>query len=432
MTNHVGNIDHRALAEEVKAEFLHAWHGYKSFAWGHDDLKPLSRGFHDWHKVPLLMSALDGLDTMILMGLKEDADSTREYIARNLSFDHDMVVQSFEIAIRMLGSLVSCYQLTDDKRLLSLADDLAHRLLPTFDSPTGMPYRNVNLRTGEVSGSVSNPAEIGTLLVEFGSLSRLTDNRKLYDLPRRAMTALFDRKSRLGLFGTSIDVETGDWVNSESHIGGCIDSYYEYMLKGSILFDDKECESMWQNSIDAINTHLAHETQDGFWYGVVDMNSGRRIATNFGALAAFFPAVLALSGDLERADRFQESCFKSWTKFEVEPEVVDYTTWEVVSPAYPLRPETVESAYYLYHYTRDSKYLAMGKYIFGSLKRYCRSEVGYAGLSDVRSKAKADHMESFFLSETLKYLYLLFSDDLDWDPTTTVFNTEAHPIRKDW
>src|ERR1044071_2871029 len=65
---HVAQTPNKKLAAEVKAEFLHAWNGYKQYAWGHDDLKPLSKGFKDWYAEPLLMSPVDALDTMVVMG----------------------------------------------------------------------------------------------------------------------------------------------------------------------------------------------------------------------------------------------------------------------------------------------------------------------------------------------------------------------------
>src|SRR5688572_32246346 len=113
----------RQLAAQVRAEFLHAWNGYKKYAWGHDDLKPLSKTHHDWYAQPLLMTPVDSLDTMILMDLKDEAASTREYIVKNLSFDKDIEVQNFEITIRLLGGLLSSYQMKGDKRLLALAED---------------------------------------------------------------------------------------------------------------------------------------------------------------------------------------------------------------------------------------------------------------------------------------------------------------------
>src|SRR5689334_1845414 len=145
-------VNRRKLAAEVRGEFLHAWNGYKKYAWGHDDLEPLSKKYHDWYAEPLLMTPVDALDTMLLMGLHDEAKTTREYIATHLSFEKDINVQNFEITIRLLGGLLSSYEMTGDKRLLQLAEDLGNRLLPVFESPTGLPYRYVNLKTGKVSG----------------------------------------------------------------------------------------------------------------------------------------------------------------------------------------------------------------------------------------------------------------------------------------
>src|SRR6266581_6839052 len=186
------------LATSVRAEFLHAWQGYKKYAWGHDDLKPLSKTYHDWYAEPLLMTPVDALDTMILMGLSDEAKTTREYIATHLSFDKDIDVQNFEITIRLLGGLLSSYELTGDKRLLNLAEDLGNRLLPVFESPTGVPYRYVNLRTGQTRGAVTNPAEAGTLLIEFGTLSKLTHKQIFYDKAKRALVEIYNRRSSIG------------------------------------------------------------------------------------------------------------------------------------------------------------------------------------------------------------------------------------------
>ena len=436
------------IAAQVRSEFLHAWNGYKKYAWGHDDLKPLSKTYHDWYAEPLLMTPVDALDTMILMGLNDEAKSTREYIVKNLSFDKDISVQNFEITIRLLGGLLSSYQLTGDKRLLNLAEDLGNRLLPVFDSPTGMPYRYVNLKTGKVRGNVSNPAETGTLLIEFGTLSKLTRKPVFYSKAKRALVETFNRRSPIGLVGTWINVESGEWTDTDSHISGAIDSYYEYLLKCAILFDDPDCRRMWLDSIAAINKYLAqpmlHELlyaggntgnqvkEPELWYGHVDMNTGKPTATTYGALDAFFPAVLALSGDLDRARRLQDSSFKMWSLYRIEPEELDYNSMQIVSPGYPLRPEIVESTYYLYHYTRDPKYLRTGRTMFEGFVEYCRTDEGYAALKSVVTKEKADSMQSFLFAETFKYFYLLFASPKTLDFDRVIFNTEAHPIRRQW
>jgi mannosidase alpha-like ER degradation enhancer 2 len=420
------------MADQIRQEFRHAWNGYKQYAWGHDALKPLTRGAHDWYSESLLMSPVDALDTMILMGMNEEATATREYIVKNLSFDHDFYVKNFEITIRLIGGLLSSYQLTGDKRLLSLADDLGTRVLPAFGSPTGMPYVYVNLKTGAVRGEETNPAEVGTLLLEFGTLSKLTGKTAYYEKAKRALVALYNRRSSLGLVGSSINVRTGKWTDPVSHISGGIDSYYEYLLKAWLLFDDKDCEGMWKTSIAAANKYLADQTSSGFWYGQANMDTGARVGTTFGALDAFFPGTLALSGDLQRAKKLEDSAFKMWTTFGIEPEEMDYRTMKIVSPGYELRPEIIESAYYLHYFTHDPRYREMGKTFFDSLVKSCRTDVAYAALSDVKKKTKKDEMESFFFAETLKYLYLLYAPQDTVDLKNVVFNTEAHPIRRTW
>jgi len=420
------------MALQVRSEFLYAWNAYKQYAWGHDELRPLSKSYHDWHSGSLLMTPVDALDTMILMGLTDEADKTREYIVKNLSFDQDIEVKNFEITIRLLGGLLSSYQLTGDKRLLDLADNLGNRLLPVFSSPTGMPYMYVNLKTGKTRGAESNPAEVGTLLLEFGTLSKLTGKPIYYDKAKHALVELYSRHSAIGLVGSSINVETGKWIDTTSHISGGIDSYYEYLLKSWLLFGDKDCKKMWEASQKAVNKYLADSTRTGLWYGQADMNTGKRISTQYGALDAFFPAVLARSGDLERARRLQESSYKMWTTFGIEPEVIDYTTMKLVSPGYQLRPEIIESAYYLAYYTKDPRYQEMGSTFILGLVRYCKADAGFAALSDVETKSKRDNMESYFLAETLKYLYLLFAPRETLDLNKVVFNTEAHPLKRTW
>ena len=438
-------VDRNSLSQQVKTEFLHAWNGYKKYAWGNDDLKPLSRSYHNWYPEPLLMTPVDALDTMYIMGLKDEADRTRNHIANNLKFDKDIYVQNFEITIRLLGGLLSSYQMTGDKRLLTLAEDLGTRLLPVFDSPTGLPYKYVNLRTGKTRGEVSNPAETGTLLIEFGTLAKLTDKPVFYDKAKKALAETYKRRSPIGLVGTRINVETGEWTNTGSHLSAEIDSYYEYLLKCSVLFGDSDCRSMWEDSISKINTYLADEGEDmskknvngpiklgELWYGHADMNTGKRTKTTSGALDAFFPAVLALDGDLNRARALQESMFKMWNVHGIEPEVYNYKTGQVEHAGYPLRPEIVESTYYLYQFTKDPKYLQMGEKMWRDFVKHCRTEVGYAHLKSVVTKEKSDAMQSFLFAETFKYFFLLFAPETTLDFRNVVFNTEAHPMRKTW
>ncbi|HJR10777.1 MAG TPA: glycoside hydrolase family 47 protein [Rhodanobacteraceae bacterium] len=418
-------VDSAAMAARVKAEFLHAWNGYRKYAWGHDELKPLSKKPFDWYGQSLLMTPVDALDTLVLMGLNKEADEDRALIDSKLDFDKDIDVKVFEINIRLLGGLLSGYQLTHDPVLLKKAEDLGTRLLPAFDSPTGLPYRFVNLRTGKVHGTVSNPAETGTLILEFGTLGKLTDKPSFYAKAKRALVATFERRSKIGLVGAGINVETGAWTDTDSSISGGIDSYYEYLWKCWRLFGDKDCLRMWKASISAANRYLADDFHGELWYGHADMNSGRRTATEYGALDAFFPGLLALSGGVKRAARLQNSSFRMWNLYGIEPEVLNYRAMKIAYDGYALRPEIVESTFYLHHYTHDPKYLGMGRTMFDDFVKYCRSDAGYAALKSVVTKQQKDDMESFVLAETFKYYWLLFHpQSLDFNAVT--FNTEAH------
>src|SRR6478672_8573122 len=422
----------RQLAARVRTEFLHAWNNYERYAWGHDALRPLSKTARDWYGESLLMTPVDALDTLILMHLDAEAAKARSLIVSELSFDRDIYVKNFEITIRLLGGLLSGYQLTGDKKLLSLAEDLGNRLLPAFNSPTGLPYVYVNLRTGQVRDPMSNPAETGTLLLEFGTLSKLTNKPVFYDKAKRALVETYKRRSPIGLVGSGINVETGEWTDPDSHVSGGIDSYYEYLWKCWLLFGDKDCLEMWNASIPAVHQYLADEVRGELWYGHADMNTGVRGETTYGALDAFFPALLALSGDLPRARRLQASGFKMWQLHGIEPEVIDYKTMQATAFTYHLRPEIIESTYYLHHFTGDPEYRRMGEKMFDDFVKYCRAETGYAALADVATKQQLDEMETFVLAETFKYFYLLFAPPETLDFDKIVFNTEAHPLRRTW
>lgn len=445
------------LASEVRKQLAHAWDGYVRYAAGHDALRPLSDSSRDWYESgSLLMTPVDAFDTMVLMGLDRRAARAKSMILDSLSFDRDERVQVFEVTIRLLGGLLSAYQIDGDPRFLELARDLGRRLLPAFGSPTGMPWRFVNLRTGEASGAVSNPAEVGTLMLEFGTLSRLTGDTTYYAAAKRAVTALYARRSDLGLVGSAIDVRTGAWKSTDSHVSGGIDSYYEYLLKAWILFGDEDFHDMWASSERAADRWLSDEARGSLWYGHADMRSGERGKTWFGALDAFWPGTLALgsaaareadssagpdSALLGRSTRVMASVDIMWTRWGIEPEVMDYRHMEIVSPGYELRPEAIESAFYLWRVTGDVRWREMGRRMFRAIVERCRTDAGFAALEDVRTGERADRQPSYFLAETLKYAWLLFSPDTalglrtsptQADTSLVVFNTEAHPLRRTW
>jgi mannosidase alpha-like ER degradation enhancer 2 len=285
------------------------------------------------------------------------------------------------------------------------------------------------LKTGKTRDSISNPAEIGTYLLEFGKLTELTGDSAFYRIAKRAAIEVFKRRSDIDLVGTTINVNTGDWKNTESQIGARIDSYYEYLFKAWLLFGDEECKQAWEIHNKAIRKHLLTEVKSGWYFTRVDMKSGKETHSLYGALDAFYAGILALSGDVETAKKIQTGNYYMWTTFNLEPEEFNFRTDSVLYPDYPLRPENIESCFYLFRKTKDPLYQRMGQRMISDILTKCKTDAGYAAMKNVKTLELSDSMESFFLAETLKYAYLLFAPEKTLDLSKVVFNTEAHPLR---
>jgi ER degradation enhancer, mannosidase alpha-like 2 len=416
-------------AARIRSAAHFAWNGYTHYAWGYDALRPITKQGANWYDVSFQMSSVDGFDTFTLMGLKEEAADCKRLILTKLNFNVNQEVQLFEINIRLLGGLLSAYELDGDPVFLNLAKDLGKRLLPAFNTETGMPYRYINLRTGKLRDSISNPAEIGTYLLEFGKLTQYTKDSAYYFAAKKATFAVFNRRSDNDLVGTTINVTTGEWKNRESQIGARIDSYYEYLFKAWKLFGDTDCYQAWQISNKAIKKHLLTETDNGSFFTRVDMNSGKEKRPLYGALDAFYAGILAYAGDIKTAQAVQKGNYYMWTHFNMEPEEFNFKTDTITDPSYPLRPENLESCFYLYRMTKNQNYLFMGQKMIEDILKNCKSKAGYAQVKDVRTLKLDDYMESFFLAETLKYAYLLFAPEKTLDLNKFVFNTEAHPLQ---
>jgi hypothetical protein len=418
----------RQTAEKIKAEFLRSWQAYKTYAWGHDALLPVSHSYMDWYSNSLGISPIDAYSTMKIMGLEEEAAQVQKYVTDTLNFDKDQFVKTFEVNIRVLGGLLDMYQFTNDEKVLAKAEDFGKRLLPAYNSGTGIPKYWVNLKTGEAKGDTVNMAEGGSSLIEMGMLSKFTGNPVYFEKAKKASLAIFNRRSAIGLIAENINVETGVWLDSVSHIGCCIDSYYEYLYKGWLLFHDKEIKNAWDQSITAIQKYIADPTDSSLWYAQVNKETGERINRVVTLYDAYFPAVLALSGDLVKAARYQDSWNSLWMKYGLEPMVYDYGKKEILHPGYNLNPEIIESAYYLYYFTGDKRFKEMESRYFDDIMKYCRTDVAFTNIKDVRTREQKDHMETFFLAETMKYLYLTFANPAGINPKECVFSTEAHPF----
>jgi mannosidase alpha-like ER degradation enhancer 1 len=256
-------------------------------------------------------------------------------------------VQVFEVTIRVLGGLLSAhiyasdsallegYKLSHyDGELLDLAVDLADRLLPAFNSPTGIPYPRINLKMGLLRGETCT-AGAGSLLLEFGTLSRLTGDPKYEELAKRAFYEVFQRRSmHTGLVGNTIDAETGLWTNTITGIGAGIDSFMEYAVKSYVLFDDGAYWDVWHTLYGSVTTHL--QDHNKFIYKNINFVSTALATTWIDSLAAYFPGLQVLAGDIDSAIKGHLQYWGIWSTFGMLPERYNYFTGRPEIGYYPV------------------------------------------------------------------------------------------------
>ena len=249
--------------QQVRQAFLHAWTGYDHYAWGHDEIRPVTNETNDsWGGWGATM--VDGLDTAMIMGLDEQVAKARTHVA-GINFSTDRSSSFFETTIRYLGGLLGAYEISRDLLYLSKATDLADLLVPGFDSsPTGIPKSKINLakHTSENNRWAQGDsilAEVGSIQLEFEYLSFHTGNPIYAQKARRVIDVLDAAPKRIpGLFPTYIDPETGAFTNQHISFGSFGDSFYEYLLKVYLLTDRRDQRSlrMWNEAMHAMESRM--------------------------------------------------------------------------------------------------------------------------------------------------------------------------------
>jgi mannosyl-oligosaccharide alpha-1,2-mannosidase len=426
--------DWAALGADVKAEMAWAWDQYREHAWGKDEIKPVSGGNSSFpiKKGPHLgLTIIEALDTLWLMGLDSRFQDGVDWIKANLSFDVDGEVSVFETTIRVVGGLLSGHLASGDTVLLDKARDLADRLMPAFDTPTGLPYRFVNLRTGAVRDSLTNPAEAGTLLSEWGTLSRLTGDSRYHDVTRKAVVTLFGKRSKIGLLAVQIDALTGEWKDRRATVGSYADSYYEYLWDAWDLFGDAECKHMYQELTGAILLYQLRLDKVGTWIADVDFETGKIINGEQDELSAFYGGLLAQGGERAIGAALTLTWARLQDRFGVLPEGYDYLKGEAFQLSNALRPELADAAFTLWMIDRDERWRAVVETHFLAMKRWNKAAYGYTDLADVTvtPKRQADHCPGYWWSEQMKYYWLIFADCPRFDYRRGALTTEGNVLR---
>ncbi|XP_067868753.1 ER degradation-enhancing alpha-mannosidase-like protein 3 [Heterodontus francisci] len=443
------------IRNQIVEMFEHAYNNYMEHAYPADELMPLScrgrvrglepsRGDVDDALGKFSLTLIDTLDTLVVLNKLDEFEDAVQKVIQTVQFDNDVVVSVFETNIRVLGGLLGGHVMATmlknhgkmmhwyKDELLYMARDVGYRLLPAFNTTSGLPYPRVNLKYGILSplsrtGTESDTctACAGTMILEFAALSRLTGESIFEEYARRAMDFLWEKRQRdSDLVGTVINIHNGDWIRRDSGVGAGIDSYYEYLLKAYILLGDDVY-------LERFNTHYAaimkYISQPPLLLDVHMHNPTINARKWMDSLLAFFPGLQVLKGDLQPAIETHEMLYQVTQRHKFLPEAftIDFAVhWA----QHPLRPEFIESTYFLYKATKDPYYLHVGKSVVDSLNQHARVPCGFAAVQDVRTGNHEDRMDSFFLAEMFKYLYLLFASksELPFNIDDYVFTTEAH------
>ncbi|EPX73802.1 alpha mannosidase-like protein [Schizosaccharomyces octosporus yFS286] len=438
----------RNLTREL---FYHGYSNYLDLAFPLDELAPLScKGlgpdFKDSHNLGVndvrgnyLLTLIDTIDTLVVLNDTEGFHEAVRKVIQHLTFETDTKVQLFEATIRILGGLLSGHVFASDPQygfqlpgynneLLTLATELGERLLIAFRTPTKIPFARINLMKGVSSKETNESCSAGasSLVLEFSMLSILSGNPEFRKAAENAFFAIWNRRSSIGLLGNSIDVMSGNWIYPVSGIGAGIDSFYEYAFKSYILLDDIRFLQVWEESLSNIRQYMS-STED-YYYQNVYASSGTTATYWVDSLGAYFPGLLVLAGELESAKKSHLYYFSIYMKYGQIPERFNFHTKTIELQGYPLRPEFAESTYYLYRATKDPFYLEVGKIILKNIEKNLRTSCGFASLDNLQTGVRSDRMESFFLSETLKYLYLLFDESNIFHSKFQdfLFTTEGH------
>ncbi|KAJ7691353.1 glycoside hydrolase [Mycena rosella] len=477
--------------DAVVEAFKYAWSAYERDAMGSDEYHPLShRGSDLGGGGSIGYTVVDAIDTMLLMGLDAEYGRAKDWVKEKLSFDRSGSFSTFETTIRVLGGLLSAHYLTGDALYLRHATDLGERMLPVFDTGSGLPYPAANLAGRSGQGGGVSVSEATTLQLEFRYLAQLTGKAPFWHKAEHVMEVVNKARLPNNLAPVSMNMGTGRFVQSRIGMGSNGDSYYEYLLKQYLQTNCTEpvYHQMYSDAMQGVHAHLVQKTPTrGLTYiaellpkGGPDWQTSWQAQGKQEHLACFLAGSLMLGAttahlkdaaqpasvppkmkeltptgqrDWQTGVDYLEGCMATHdTKTGLSPEGVNYRTpsdpgppgerdWYInkadqggtppYDARYMLRPEISESVFLAWRLTGDARYRGYAWAIFSAIEKHCRLPGGgYATVLDVDALpvTHLDKQETFFLSETLKYLFLTFADDSVLNLHDVVFNTEAHPL----
>jgi mannosyl-oligosaccharide alpha-1,2-mannosidase len=398
------------------------------------------------------------------MGLDKEYGEAREFLT---TFQDSMMgskyLSWFECIIRLLGGFMSTYYLTGDPLYLENAKELGDRLLPAFHNDTaGIPNGFIGLGNGQsyngkwLSGKYLI-AEIGTNQLEFYALSRETGDMKYAEASAKPLIEIHKKYPDKGLLPAYFS-QSGTIVKPELYsTGAMVDSYLEYLIKVWVQAGEHK-EQMthdtgrrWEKAMDEMLKYLVKRNKAATYLSDVNGPLEGGLINSYlemNHLSCFAPGMLALGaykGEkiyssakrkeyLATAEELMRTCYGMYheTKTGLGGEIYAFFAdkMAVKDRANRLRPEAVESLMILHRVTGKDQYREWGWEMFQAFEDHCKIESGYSGLIDVTHEVPDldNKQQTWFLAETLKYFYLLFSPEDVISLDQWVFNTEAHPM----
>jgi mannosyl-oligosaccharide alpha-1,2-mannosidase len=438
--------DSKRLAK-IRSAFSDAWNGYKKCAFGRDFLRPISCKGSDWLNASLTL--VDSLDTLWIFGLYDEFDLAAQYVEANFSYSATGSV--FEMVIRVIGGLMSAYQLSGRASLLVVAEKFATELLVAFDTPTKLPMPNIDLANARPSTWGWAPrstflAHVGSVGPELMTLAAHSQNHQILNASDQIMNFFFTRDNFHGLWPLRIDFSTGLFADNDLSFDAYGDSFYEYLLKLFIMTDGQcvKCGELYVSAIDGMKTYLLRSSRNQTYVGTIKANIPE---DKLSYVSFFIPGMIALGSqyfnksDLDLAIALAKTG-ADWhnatkTNLMADSYEVQQGVIKILDPSFKLRPEFIESCFYLWRLTGNETWRNIGWQIFKSMILNCRATYGFGALKNINypELGLSDCQDSYLLAETFKYAFLLFSNSSVMPLDEFVFTTEGHPLKhfdKDW
>ncbi|KAI9458580.1 seven-hairpin glycosidase [Lactarius psammicola] len=445
--------------------FNESYGAYRKFAWGHDEVAPLTQApldpLNGWGA-----SIVDAMSTMYIMGLTDFFNEALNF-TQYIDFTESRNRRHCQATIRYVGGLISAYELSGKQHsfLVDKAKQLADRLSLAWSKGNTVPFGFVAFNNNTVINQTSNIAEAGTLTLEWSRLSKYTGNDTYRKLVEGSVLRIAANSAPLpGLPAQVIEPSTGLPVRGYVTWGGGSDSYFEYLIKYARLSntDDNTFADSWLTAVDSSIRTLIKTSTVGNHVYLADYDSLRRIRHVGSHLACFYAGNWLLGGKLTNNDtivqlalQLNDGCWNTYASDatgigpegfayisadgnftgDVNPTAAQLAFYDqhgfyITDPFYIQRPEVLESNFYAWRVTGNQTYLQRARSAVASFNHFLSTPTGFTGINDVNNltTARVNETESFWFAEVLKYLYLTFDDPNHISLDDYVFNTEAHPF----